>query len=172
MGNLWKNDLLCIVFDHVCYIPTKEEKASKNPRISCSSEDQERKTSNCSSTGERKKTIGRITPKTVFSYEDRVHSEEFEEVLKKGKMIHSPLFSLSVLKNSKKAYAVVASKKVSKKAVVRNKNKRRVRHALKKITTSLPTASYIVFIKKDLTAISYTELTLELSKLCERAAVL
>lgn len=101
----------------------------------------------------------------MFVFEDRVHSEHFDEVLKKGKTKHSPLFSVCYLKASKSSFAVVASKKVSKKAVVRNKNKRLVRHILKKMTINLEKGAYIVFIKKDLSAIAYPELVAVLVKM-------
>jgi ribonuclease P protein component len=101
----------------------------------------------------------------VFAFEDRVHSEQFDEVLKKGKMKNSPLFSVCYLKGSKSTFAAVASKKVSKKAVIRNKNKRRVRHALKNIGLDAPTGAYVVFIKKDLSLVPYPELVTVLAKM-------
>jgi ribonuclease P protein component len=115
----------------------------------------------------------------VFSFNERVHSEQFEQVLKRGKMIHSPLFSLCYLEKGAseidlkdRAFAVVASKKVSKKAVIRNKNKRRVRHALKNMTKKLKSGIFIVFIKKDLSSVGYQDLSQELGTLLGRVAVL
>ena len=84
-------------------------------------------------------------------------------------MIHSPLFSLSYIKPENKAFSVVASKKVSKKAVIRNKNKRRVRHVLKKITENITDGAYVVFIKKDLSTLPTQTFVLELTHLIERA---
>ncbi len=80
-------------------------------------------------------------------------------------MKHSPLFSVCYLKASKSSFAVVASKKVSKKAVIRNKNKRRVRHILKKMAGSLEKGAYVVFIKKDLSSILYPEVVTSLEKM-------
>ena len=103
----------------------------------------------------------------MFVFEKRIHSEDFDKVLKKGKITHSPLFSLSYLKleDQSQAFAVVASKKVSKKAVIRNRNKRRVRHILKKIASNLPSGAYAVFIKKDLAPFSHQELLTEVNRL-------
>lgn len=104
----------------------------------------------------------------MFSYKNRVHTEQFEEILKKGKNIHSPLFSISYVKAPNKAFAVVASKKVSKKAVVRNKNKRRVRHILKTIEENCISGLYIIFIKKDLARIPHGEIKEEIVKIIGR----
>lgn len=101
----------------------------------------------------------------MFAYRSRIHKDLFSEVLKRGKTLHSPLFSLCYLKAENKAFSVVASKKVSKGAVVRNRNKRRVRHALKKLEAGLPQGAFIVFIKKDLTDVPYPKLSEELAKL-------
>ena len=101
----------------------------------------------------------------MFAFEDRVHSEQFDEILKKGKMKNSPLFSVCYLKGLKNSFAAVASKKVSKKAVIRNKNKRRVRHILKNIAGDAPKGAYVVFIKKDLSPLPYSELTAALEKM-------
>lgn len=84
-------------------------------------------------------------------------------------MIHSPLFSLYYLKAETQAFAVVASKKVSKKAVVRNRNKRRVRDILRKQPPFLFPGSYIVFIKKDLVATPHPLLKDELLLLLTKA---
>ena len=61
-------------------------------------------------------------------------------------------------------FAVVASKKVSKDSVVRNKNKRRARHVLKKLTYTKK-GYYAVFIKKDLSKIKFPVLEEELKTL-------
>lgn len=108
----------------------------------------------------------------MFVFNERVHSAHFDEVLKKGKMLHSPFFSLCFLEEEAKAFAVVASKKVSKKAVIRNRNKRRVRHALKEISKNLPSGAYVVFIKRDLSVIPYPEINKEIITLLDRVCML
>jgi ribonuclease P protein component len=82
--------------------------------------------------------------------------------MKKGKIIHSPLFSLYYLKDITLSYAAVVSKKVSKKAVIRNRNKRRVREILRKQADHLTSGAYVVFIKRDLATIKHPFLKEEL----------
>lgn len=89
---------------------------------------------------------------------------QFEIVMKKGKMVHSPLFSLYYLAGTKE-YAVVTPKKVSKKAVIRNRNRRRVREILRKMSDELRGGSHIVIIKKDLAAIPHRQLVEEVRKI-------
>ncbi len=84
--------------------------------------------------------------------------------MKKGETIHTPLFSLCFLVGATLQVAVVASKKVSKVAVVRNRNKRRVREIFRKHTKHLKKGAYIVFIKRDLTNISYAQLEQEVKR--------
>jgi ribonuclease P protein component len=59
--------------------------------------------------------------------------KEFENVLKKGKGIYNPMFSLKALANDlpHNRYGIIVSLKVHKKATERNKIKRRVREALR-----------------------------------------
>lgn len=85
-------------------------------------------------------------------------------MLSKAKNLHSPLFSVSFLEDSTNKFAVVVSKKCSKEAVVRNKNKRRVRHALRKLILK-KTGYYTVFVKKDLSKVSFLLLEEEIKNL-------
>lgn len=89
--------------------------------------------------------------------------------MKKGKMLHSPLFSLYYLPGDIQAFAAVASKKVSKLAVIRNRNKRRVREAFRKQSEKLVPGSFILFIKKDLAAIPYPDLVKEIGEIAAKA---
>jgi ribonuclease P protein component len=92
----------------------------------------------------------------VFPADSRITTEEFDSILKKGKTFVSPFFSLCLFREGRTAFAVVASKKVSKKAVVRNKNKRRVRHALRSVLKNkIFSGSLVVFIRKDLSSSPY-----------------
>lgn len=99
----------------------------------------------------------------MFPKNQRITSREFLEIMKRGKNYHFPLFSLcQVSVYEKSCFAVVASKKVSKKAVIRNRNKRRVREAFKKLLKKPFSGALIVFIKKDLSSLSYSSLIEEL----------
>lgn len=65
----------------------------------------------------------------------RLLKNEVEIVLKEGKTINSSFFSLKILKNqeNKLKFAFIAPKKIFKKAVLRNKVKRRLRELVRKI---------------------------------------
>lgn len=59
--------------------------------------------------------------------------KDFERIFKKGKGLNGDFLFLKIAKNNLKEsrFGFVVSKKVSKKAVVRNKVKRRLREAVK-----------------------------------------
>lgn len=89
--------------------------------------------------------------------------------MKKGKMIHSPLFSLYYLEGNTISFSAVASKKVSKKAVIRNRNKRRVREIFRKKAFSLAPGGYILIIKKDLEGLKHPVLVEEIAHILAKA---
>ncbi len=99
----------------------------------------------------------------MFSKKQRISKSEFL-LISKAKNRHSTFFSVSFLDNTINKFAVVVSKKCSKEAVVRNKNKRRVRHALKKLFFTKK-GYYVVFVKKDLSKITFPILEEELKSL-------
>ncbi len=59
--------------------------------------------------------------------------KEFEAVFKKGKTKAGKLVFLKILKNNldNNRFGIIVSKKISKKAVIRNKIKRRLREIIK-----------------------------------------
>jgi len=107
----------------------------------------------------------------LFPQTQRITSTEFETVLKKGRTSHSSLFSLCYSPSTKALVSVVASKKVSKKAVVRNKNKRRVRHALKSLIVKGISGYFVFFIKKDMNLIKFPVLKEDLEQLISKAVL-
>lgn len=118
-----------------------------------------------------KKAEKNLPFKTLFPQAQRITVAEFTSVLKGGKTTQSPSFSLCFAPDSKLFVSVVASKKVSKKAVIRNKNKRRVRSLLKELTKQGVFGYFIVFIKKDLSKTKASNLKEELSRLVSRAVL-
>ena len=60
---------------------------------------------------------------------------------------------------------MVVSKKISKKAVVRNKIKRRVRHLIKEFN---PKAKIVVVVKKDISNIEFKSLYDEFKNLTDK----
>lgn len=76
--------------------------------------------------------------------------KEFLEVKEKGRMINSPLFSLLLLRKEDKVrqFGTVISKKISKKAVERNKIRRLIMESLRKNWTLVEAGSRGIFLVK------------------------
>lgn len=73
----------------------------------------------------------------------------FKEVMDKGKLVHSPLFSAKLLKTTGTSrYSVAVSKKVAKNAVDRNRIRRRVYSAIRTLAPRLPRGINGVFMAK------------------------
>ena len=66
----------------------------------------------------------------MLKRKQRVTSEVFSRVLKKGKTCHSDNFTLRFISGTSGRAAVIVSKKIAKTAVSRNTIKRKVRSAL------------------------------------------
>ena len=66
--------------------------------------------------------------------------KEFEEVMASGRMLSTPLlgFKYLVKNDEEKRLGIIVSKKISKKAVVRNKIRRRWYEAVAKMLSELP----------------------------------
>lgn len=80
----------------------------------------------------------------------RLTTPLFNEVMDKGKLVHSPLFSAKFLKVvGPSRYAVAVSKKVAKKATDRNKVRRRVYSALRMFPLRIQQGIHAVFMPKE-----------------------
>lgn len=66
----------------------------------------------------------------MFKKRERLTKKDFDTYFKSGRRIHHPLFTLVYTPHEEFHGAVVVGKKVSKKAVERNKIRRRVYSAL------------------------------------------
>lgn len=100
----------------------------------------------------------------------RITKEQILRVSKEGVSYHSPSFLLKVLPGSEKALGtVIVSKKISKKAVLRNRIKRRVRHAYTKCGFSQPLL-FTLTVKKDLSKAIFLDIVSELATLLARVA--
>ena len=105
--------------------------------------------------------------------EHRLKKEkDFERVLKKGKSKKGDFLILRVVKNNLKTIriGVVVSRKVSKKAVLRNKTKRKLREAARaNIKKIKPGYDLVFFTKKGIEKKSFSEIKKEVEKLIARA---
>jgi ribonuclease P protein component len=96
----------------------------------------------------------------MFKKTYRLNTSEFKEVFTLGKSIHTPLFLVKTKENQLKhpRFAVVVSKKISKRAVERNYLKRRFMHKIKDIVNTLPNKDYIFILNSGIKDIQYKDL--------------
>ena len=88
--------------------------------------------------------------------------------LKPQKRIHGALFSLSIGPSEQLSAACVVSKKVSSKAVVRNRVKRRARAAYAKLLRPLREGAYLFYAKASAAEAPYREIEADMSALLSR----
>ena len=76
--------------------------------------------------------------------------KEFLEIKNKGKLIGSPAFGILILEkdDEEKKIGFIISKKVSKRAVDRNKIKRRIAEVVKKNLEKFEPGTRIIFLAK------------------------
>ncbi len=91
-------------------------------------------------------------------------------------VIATPLFTLRYSKNTlfRTQCAIVVGKKVDKRAVVRNKLKRRAAHALQEILKKYTVGSYnlVFFLKKQVHEVTVDDIQQEMIRSLEKAGVL
>ncbi len=105
----------------------------------------------------------------------RINKDLFKKVFSAGKNLHTKLIFLKIStiveKNIRFAFAVSA--KVSKKAVARNRLKRRARSITSKLLPSFKKdIAVLVFFKKGSEALDFKELEKELTFAYEKAGIL
>lgn len=105
----------------------------------------------------------------------RLKKENIPRVLKKGRVFSSEnIYIKVVFEQTDVAFAFVVSKKVSKKAVVRNKIKRRAREATKmaiKNRNNKKGVSVVVFLKPGVLSKTFKEIQNELLCLYKKAKI-
>lgn len=94
----------------------------------------------------------------------RLSKKEIEEVISKGRRASFSSFSVSYIKTSEKKtkFAFVVSKKQYKKAVFRNKAKRRLRDLVRK--TEFSEGNYVFFAKNNINQELFSKLKEEVIK--------
>jgi ribonuclease P protein component len=106
---------------------------------------------------------------------NRVKKEVFEELLKKGAVLHSPLFLFRFIKSDKgePKIAFVVSKKVASSAVERNKMRRRGYSAIRKIreTNAFVPLIGVFFFKKGADKATLKEMQAEMEILLKKAGI-
>ncbi len=92
----------------------------------------------------------------------RFDRTSFARTLRAGRRIHTPLLSLVHVTTPDFRVAAVVSKKVAKRAVVRNQLRRRLYVAITRLAP--PHGHYILIAKPGATELSYTELEVALAR--------
>ncbi|HIQ51021.1 MAG TPA: ribonuclease P protein component, partial [Nautiliaceae bacterium] len=94
-----------------------------------------------------------------------LNKKEIEIVLKKGKKYSSINFLLFYFPFNELKVSPIVSKKVSKKAVIRNRIKRRVRNIAKEL---LKKGGYAIVVKNDISNTDFQDLKYEFKKLINK----
>ena len=106
---------------------------------------------------------------------NRIDKKLFPEFIKKAKTFSSENMSLKIIRDCQKdkAFSFVASLKVSKKAVDRNRLKRRARAATYPLLKDVPAGTCAaVFFKPSLLGKKYGEIKDELISLYKKAKII
>ena len=98
----------------------------------------------------------------------RIPRELFKSVLESRLFFNSPNFSLRVGKGDGPRLAVSVSKKVSKKAVIRNRVRRRAYAASSTLIEQLPARYFLLIAKPGSTKVRGKELKEELAELLKK----
>lgn len=100
--------------------------------------------------------------------------EDYHRLFKKGKRIRGSFLDLQFIKNNFSFYrvAVIVSLKVSKKATVRNKLKRRSREALKKILEGVGGYDIALIVKENAKEKNFQEILDEITRLFKKAKII
>lgn len=109
----------------------------------------------------------------MFPKYSRIQKGDVLSVIKEGASYHSPSFLLKLLKNPQKTtlFSVIVSKKISKTAVSRNKNKRRVREIIKKEANKIPLGCFcVIILKKDLNKSLFKDIQNEINILLAKVS--
>lgn len=102
---------------------------------------------------------------TMLPKKQRLTKKEFDTFFQSGKRIHTPYFTLVYTPHTTFHGAVVVGKKVSKKAVTRNKIRRRVYAALYRLKQEQDIRGvYILLVKRPAEACAFHELVSELEQ--------
>ncbi|MDI6752157.1 MAG: ribonuclease P protein component [bacterium] len=83
---------------------------------------------------------------------------EFEELFKNGKRVASRFFATFFLAKEEKRIGIIVSKKVSKKAVIRNRVRRRIREIYRLNKEDMPQGWIMVIARKEITEADFPNL--------------
>ncbi len=111
----------------------------------------------------------------MSAIKNRIDKKLFSEIFKKGKSVFSERLLLKFVfaPNKEPAFSFVVSSKTIKRAVDRNKLKRRARHVVRKVAKEIKEGTRaVVFFKKWERGIGFSETETELIKIFKKAGIL
>lgn len=105
----------------------------------------------------------------MLSFENRIKKRnDFKEILKKGNLIHCEILTVKFLENNlnRTRFGFIVSKKVSKKAVVRNAVKRKLREQIRlRLINFKKGFDMIIIAKKDISEKKSREISVVIEEL-------
>ena len=104
----------------------------------------------------------------MLKRENRIRlKKEFAEIKNKGRVLYSPLFGFLTHKENddQKKFGFIVSKKISKKAVDRNKIRRILSEVIRKNLEKVDNGTRVIFLtKKEILGKKYNEIEREVIK--------
>ncbi|MFC1638675.1 ribonuclease P protein component [Patescibacteria group bacterium] len=100
---------------------------------------------------------------------------DFARLFKRGRVVHTRGISLKLAKNKRDLtrFGIVISAKVSKKAVVRNKIRRRLRTSVgRRLERIAPGYDAAIMVRKDAVGLGFNDLDAAVERLLEKGELL
>jgi len=105
----------------------------------------------------------------MLAKKERLSKSDFSRFFSSGKRLHSPLFTLIFSPHKTSHGSVVVSKKVARRAVDRNRMRRRIYDMLRgHLRGGAPAGVYILLVKKAALSATYDELKEALDDLIKK----
>lgn len=104
-----------------------------------------------------------------------ISGKTIDLIKKKGSLVKNKNFYLNYLKNNNRQlrFALIVSLKISQKAVVRNKIRRQMYSAIKQYLTALkPEFDCVLMVNRTVLDMNFTELSLSLKNIFQKAGLL
>ncbi|MFA6184561.1 MAG: ribonuclease P protein component [Candidatus Shapirobacteria bacterium] len=107
----------------------------------------------------------------MLKRENRIRlKKEFAEIKNKGRILYSPLFGFLTCKENddQKKFGFIVSKKISKKAVDRNRIRRVLSEVVRKKLEKFENGTRVIFLtKKEILGKKYDEVEKEINRIIE-----
>lgn len=118
--------------------------------------------------------VPRVGRESLFKRAERLNaSRDFARIYRKGQSARDRLFRLAWMPSTKTHIAVVTGRKVSTKAVIRNRLKRQVRAAVAELKPQLRPIDLIIQLQPGMTTtLKYTDIKIDLADLFGRSSLL